>query len=189
MSCHRQIILPSRCRTTGNLASGLPSPASTRSSFKTSTTSSSLLIPNPPTTPSTASLRQANHNNTTTPPTSPTTQRHPSTRSPAAAADGSEDVVRTALVVNEENDGVEVVALLPEPPRALDPEGLGRSLESPVCCGVVLDIADVRSVWGSVLAELAELAPPELPEAWHLPSVVHVVPALQYPAPPGQQTP
>ncbi len=67
------------------------------------------------------------------------------------------------------------MALLPEP-RALDPEGLGRSLES-VCCGVVFDVAEVRSVWGSVLAELP---PPEvLPEAWHLPSVVQVLPALQ----------
>ena len=125
-------------------------------------------------------FRKANQNNITTPPTTPTTHPHPSTRSPAAAADGK-DVVGAALVVDEGDNGVEDVALPPEPPWALDPEGLGRSSEPPVCCGVVLDVADVRSVWGSVLAELTlgELPPPVPPEAWHLPSVVQVVPALQ----------
>ncbi len=124
--------------------------------------------------------RQATQNNTTIPPTTPTTQRHPITLSPAAAAEGK-DVVGAALVVDEDDDGVEEVAPLPEPPPALDPEGLGKSSEPPVCCGVVLDVADVRIVWGSVLAELTlgELPPPVPPEAWHLPSVVQVVPALQ----------
>ena len=164
-------------------ACNLPSPASTRSSFKTSTTHF-LIPPHPQPTNhpfNGLTFRKANQNNTTIPPTTPTTHRHPITLNPAAAAAEDKDVVGAALVVDEDDDGVEEVAPLPESPPALDPEGLGRSSEPPVCCGVVLDVADVRIVWGSVLAELTlgELPPPVPPEAWHLPSVVQVVPALQ----------